>query len=129
MKKLFKPLAFILLASAAMSCSSSDEVIEEQVVDGTRPFVDFEFVPTADPFTFDIVTKAENFKTLEWRFGDDSLGTAATNVHRYATTGDYDASLTAIAESGLTSQKVYVVKLKADSIAKLSAVKTGKENE
>jgi len=125
MKKLFRPLLFLFFAASMASCASTNDVIDEQIVDGKRPFVDFDVVPTDDPFDFNLVTKAENYKTLEWRFGDDSLGNANTTSHLYATTGTYDITLTAISESGATAKKQYVVKIDPDNIIKITAPKAG----
>jgi len=125
MKNLFKPVLFLFFAASITSCSNSDDVVEEQIVEGKRPFVDFELVPTDDPFTFDIINKAENYKTLEWRFGDDSLGTDTTSRHTFMATGNYDVTLTAISESGSTAKKLVPVKLVPDSIVKITAPKTG----
>jgi len=129
MKTLFKPLVALLFAASIVSCSNSDQVVDEQIVEGDRPFADFEIVPTEDPFTFNFINKAENYKTLEWRFGDDSLGTDTTKSHLYMVPGDYEVSMTAISETGSTAKKVLLVKIDPDSVAQIIADKTGTQNE
>lgn len=129
MKQPFKLLTLLTFSLSVMSCSNSGNVIDEQTEDVKRPFVDFEMQPTNDPFTFNVISKAQNYKTLEWRFGDDSLGTDTTKTHMYAVPGTYEVTLTAIAESGATAKKLIAVKIHPDSVVKVSAMKTATPNE
>jgi PKD repeat protein len=129
MKKLFRPLLYLFFAAAMVSCSNSNDVIEEQIVDGKRPLVKYEIVPGDDPFTFKFENNSENYKNLEWRFGDDSLSTDVSPEHVFLATGRYEVNLTAISEGGATARKLLVININPDDVVKINAVKTGLENE
>src|SRR5687768_16680975 len=103
MKKLIKPLMFIFFATAIIACSkeTSVEVIEQE---GTRPVVDFDVEAGDDPFTWQFTNKSSTFKEVTWRFGDDSVAYSNDPEHVYMTTGTFQVTLTAISESGQTSQ-------------------------
>jgi hypothetical protein len=129
MKKLFRPLLYLFFAASMVSCSNSDAVIEEQIVDGKRPLVKYEIVPGDDPFTFKFDNNSENYKNLEWRFGDDSLSTDVSPEHVFLATGRYEVNLTAISETGATARKLLVINIDPEDVLKINAVKTGVENQ
>ena len=128
LKRLFQPLIFVMGVTAILSCSKSDDPIVEPEA-SERPFVDFDIVPGDDPFTFKFENKSENYEQLEWRFGDDSLSAEVSPVHLYMRDGIYDVNLKATAKDGSTARKLIQVNVNADSIFKLSAVKTGVPNQ
>ena len=89
----------------------------------------FDIVPGDDPFTFKFENKSENYEELEWRFGDDSLSAEVSPIHLYMRDGLYDVNLKATAKDGSTARKLIQVNVNADSIFKLTAVKTGVPNQ
>ncbi len=119
----------MLLAASISSCSKTDDIIDEPVDDGPRPFTDYEIVKGDDPFTFQFKSKSANYKNLEWRFGDDSLGTVESPSHVYLTTGKFEVNLTAVSESGSTARKLLVIDINPDSVLQITAVKTGVPNQ
>lgn len=131
MKNLFNPLLCLLLAASVASCSKNDSVVEEQLDEGPRPLADYEIVKSADgdPFTFKFNNKSANYKNVEWRFGDDSLGVDVSPEHVFMTTGRFEVNLNAISDKGLVARKLLVVNIVPDSVLKLTATKTGNPNE
>jgi hypothetical protein len=131
MKKLFNPLLCLLLAATVVSCSKNDAIIEEQTDEGPRPLADYEIVksPDGDPFTFEFKNKSTNYKTIEWRFGDDSLATDLSLEHVYKSTGKFEVNMNAISDKGAIARKLIVIDINPDSVLKLNAVKTGNANE
>lgn len=128
-------IAFVLFfcTAALVSCSKKDEVKVEPV-EVERPFVDFTIVPGDDPLTFKFENTSKNYKSLEWRFGDDSLSTEVSPEHIFPKTSDdlekheFLVTLTATSEDGSTAKKQLNIKILADSIADFVAVKSGAEN-
>lgn len=107
---------FILLLSIVIftSCSKNKD-IEAEPAEQKRPFVDFEIVPGDDAFTWDFKNNSKEFKSLQWRFGDDSVSTELSPNHVYATAGSFEVNLTAIAEDGSTAKKVLLLKITPES--------------
>lgn len=128
MNNILKPLLFIFCSAAVLSCSKKNDEVEEVPQEVQRPFVDFTISQGDDPMTFVFDNKSTNYKTLEWRFGDDSLSNEVSPTHVYARTGTYEANLTAISEDGSTARKLLVININADSVANFVAVKTAQEN-
>ncbi len=131
MKQLFKPLVFILCAGALASCSKKvDSVIPDATI--VNPISDYTVTPDpTDGFTFKFTNLSKNFTKIEWRFGDDTVSTAAAPTHTYVTTGDpaasykYLADLKTVSSTGTISHKYQNIVIAPDSIIQLSAAKTG----
>ena len=131
MKQLFKPLVFILCAGALASCSKKvDSVIPDATI--VNPISDYTVTPDAtDGFTFKFTNLSKNFTSIEWRFGDDTVSTAAAPTHTYLSTGDpaasykYLADLKTVSSTGTISHKYQNILIAPDSIIQLSTVKTG----
>lgn len=128
MKMLYKPMSFLFAVFVLSSCSKNKEGVEV-IEEGKRPFVDYEIVKGDDPLTFDFVNKSSNYKSLLWRFGDDSVSTEVTTKHVYMTTGKFDVSLTATSETGATARKLLSINIDPDSVVKLSAPATDVRNQ
>jgi len=129
MKKLIKSLVFLCCAAAIVSCSknkSGNDPLEPEI---KNPFTDYTIVPGDDPFSFEFQNKSANYKTLEWRFGDDSLSTEISPKHVFLKSGIYEVNLKATSETGTTAKKLLVININADSVAKVTAQKTGVANE
>lgn len=128
MNNIIRPLILFLCVVAILSCSKKDDEPTEVPQKTERPFVDFAITPGDDPLTFVFDNKSTNYKTLEWRFGDDSLSNEVSPTHVYARPGTYEANLTAISEDGSTARKLLVIKIIADSVANFVAIRTGLQN-
>lgn len=128
MNKFFLPLILLMCTVTIVSCSKKEDVIIEPV-EVKRPFADYDISPGDDPFTFKFTNKSSNFKSIEWRFGDDSLSTEVSPTHVYPKPGIFEVNLKATAEDGSTARKLLVIKIIADSVANFGAVKTGVINE
>lgn len=128
MNKIFKPILLFFFASAFIACEKDRVLPTDDVESSERPVVNYEVVAKEDPFTFEFVNKSENYKTIEWRFGDDSLSTQASPTHMYLKDGRYEVVMTAISESGSTAKKLYVVNIEADKVAKILARPNGTPN-
>lgn len=129
MKRLIKPISFLIVALTIASCSKNKggvEVIDEE---GTRPFVDYQIVNGDDPFTFEFKNKSTNFKTLEWRFGDDSISTEDSPKHVYLTTGIFEVNLKGVSETGATGRKLIKINIRPDDVVGISTEKTTVENQ
>lgn len=109
MKKAVRPLMVLFCACVLLACSNSNSVIDEQTENPDRPFADYEVVPGDDPFTFTFKNKSTKFKSLEWRFGDDSLSVEDSPSHVYMKDGKYEVSLKATAPDGSTAKKLIVI--------------------
>jgi PKD repeat protein len=131
MKRLIKPISFLFVALSIASCSKNKQGVE--VVDDTaqRPFVDYQIVSDADgdPFSFEFKNNSANYKTLEWRFGDDSLSLDKSPKHVYLRTGIFEVNLTGISETGATARKLLKININADSVVKLTTQKTAVANQ
>jgi len=128
MKKILRPISFLVVALSIASCSKNKggvEIVEE----GKRPFVDYEVIKGDDPFSFEFKNNSANYKTLEWRFGDDSLSLEESPSHVYLRTGTFEVNLKGIAEGGATARKLTVIKINPDSVVKITTQKTGVENQ
>ena len=128
MNKLFIPLILLLCTVAMVSCSKKQDVIVEPV-EVKRPFVDYTIAAGDDSLTFKFENKSTNYKTLEWRFGDDSVSTEVSPTHVYPKPGIFEVNLKATSADGSTARKLLVIKIVADSIANFVAVKTSVINE
>jgi len=129
MKKLIISLVFLCCAAAIVSCSKNESGNDPLEPEIKRPFTDFTIVPGDDPFSFEFQNKSANYKTLEWRFGDDSLSTEVSPKHIFLKTGIYEVNLKATSETGASARKLLVININADSVAKISAQKTSVANE
>jgi PKD repeat protein len=129
MKKLMRSLVFLCCVAAIVSCAKNESGNDPLEPELKRPFTDFTIVPGDDPFSFEFQNKSANYKTLEWRFGDDSLSTEVSPKHTFLKTGIYEVNLKATSEVGTTARKLLVININADSVAKITAQKTGVANE
>ncbi|HKG04981.1 MAG TPA: DUF5013 domain-containing protein [Pedobacter sp.] len=121
MKKAFRPLLILFSACLLFACSDSDNVIEEQVTDQKRPLATFEVTPGDDPFTFNFKNNSTDFKSIEWRFGDDSLSVEDDPSHVFLSDGKFEVTLTATAPDGSTAKKVQVIEIDPEKVAKITA--------
>ncbi|MGY4384376.1 PKD repeat protein [Pedobacter sp. UYP24] len=128
MKKILKPILFLLCAASFAACEKDRILPVESTVSSKLPFVDFEFVPKTDPFTFDFNNKSTNYKSLEWRFGDDSLSTEVSPNHMFPRDGKYEVVLTATSLDGAKGKKLIIVDIQADKVAKIVALPNGTLN-
>lgn len=128
MNKIFKPILLFFFASAFIACEKDRVIPIDDIESSERPVVKYDVVAKDDPFTFEFINKSENYKTIEWRFGDDSLSTELSPTHMYLKDGKYEVVMTAIAESGATAKKLYVVNIEADKVAKIVALPNGTAN-
>ncbi|MHA4894990.1 PKD domain-containing protein [Pedobacter sp. PWIIR3] len=129
MKKIFTPMLLLLFAAILTSCEKDQVIVEDQTGSEKLPLTDFQVVPGDDPFTFSFVNKSKDFNRLEWRFGDDSLLTTVSPSHVYKTTGTYQVDLTSFNTEDGSTRKLVDIKIVPDSVVKITATKTGAENE
>ncbi|MBC7400373.1 MAG: hypothetical protein H7289_10535 [Mucilaginibacter sp.] len=130
MKKLFKPIAVLFcLGGIISSCSKQ---VSQVPVDPVAVFPLASFTVTPDPldgFTYKFTNTSAKYKSIEMRFGDDSLKTDANITHTYLNTGDpakaykYTVDLKAISETGDISHKYVDLAVVADSIIQFNAVR------
>lgn len=122
--RLFNSLLLLCCIAAVISCKKTREIaVEDPDYGANRPYADYTVTPGDDPFTFKFESKSSKYKTLEWRFGDDSLSTEVSPTHTYLSTGEFQLNLKATAEDGSTARKLTVIKLIPDSIVKISTTK------
>ena len=122
--KLVKSLLLFCCFAAIISCKKSrDIVVETPDYGANRPIADYTIVPGDDPFTFSFENKSSKYKSLEWRFGDDSLSTEVSPNHVYLSTGEFQVNLKAISENGSTARKLLVIKLDPDEIVQVNTTK------
>jgi hypothetical protein len=130
MKKLFKPIAVLFCLGAIISsCSKKvDQVIPDPVA--VFPLASFTVTPDPlDGFTYKFTNTSAKYKSLEFRFGDDTLKTDANITHTYLNTGDpakaykYTVDLKAISETGDISHKYVDLAIIPDSIIQFSTQK------
>jgi hypothetical protein len=121
MKTIFKPLGFLLFATAIISCSKDEEVIQNDpaIINAAAKF---EYSKGDDPFTYEFKNLSTNYKRLEWRFGDDTLSTSETPSHVFLSTGIFTVDLRAISETGAVSRTVKDIKIVPDDILKINGV-------
>jgi PKD repeat protein len=129
MNRLIKPISFLIVALTIASCSKNKSGVEVIDEEGPRPFVDYQIVDADDPFTFDFKNKSTNFKSLQWRFGDDSVSTEDSPKHVYLTTGIFEVNLTALGETGSSAKKLVKINIRPDDVVAITAVKTGVANQ
>jgi len=128
MNKFILPLILLMSTVTIISCKKKEDVIVE-AVEVKRPFADYSISPGDDPFTFKFTNKSSNYKSIEWRFGDDSLSVEVSPTHVYPKAGIFEINLKATSEDGSTARKLLVIKIIADSVANFGAVKTDVNNE
>jgi PKD repeat protein len=128
MNKILKPILFLFCAVAILACEKDQVVPVENTETGERPVVDYEVVQQTDPFTFEFKNKSSNYKTLEWRFGDDSLSRDQSPTHMFLRDGRYEVVLTAFSETGASAKKLIVVTIDAEKVAKIVALPNGTPN-
>lgn len=122
--KLVKSLLLLCCFAAVMSCKKSSEIaVETPDYGANRPFADYDVIPGDDPFTFKFENKSAKYKSLEWRFGDDSVSTEASPTHVYLSTGDFQVNLKTVGADGSSARKLLVLKLIPDSIVKINTTK------
>lgn len=129
MNRLIKPISFLIVALSIASCSKNKSGVEVIDEEGARPFVDYQIVNGDDPFTFEFKNKSTNFKSLEWRFGDDSVASVDAPKHVYLTTGLFEVNLKAVSETGANARKLVKINILPDDVVAITAVKTGNTNE
>jgi hypothetical protein len=130
MKKIFKPLVLLLFAGVLSSCEKDQptNIVDEGPV--VNPLANFEAIQDpSDGFSYSFKNLSSNYTRLEWRFGDDTLSTAASPSHVYLATGKYQVDLKAFSSTGAVTRKLVDVNIMADDIAKVTAVKTGVLNQ
>ena len=128
MNKIIKPILILFCAVAFIACEKDRIIPVDNTEVGERPFVDYEIVANEDPFTFEFKNKSSNFKTLEWRFGDDSLSTEPSPTHLFLSDGRYEVVMTATSESGAKAKKLVVLTIDASKFASVVAVSNGTVN-
>ncbi|HEX8609284.1 MAG TPA: DUF5013 domain-containing protein [Pedobacter sp.] len=128
MNKIIKPILILFCAVAFIACEKDRIIPVDNTEVGERPFVDYEIVANEDPFTFEFKNKSSNFKTVEWRFGDDSLSTEASPTHLFLSDGRYEVVLTATSESGAKARKLVVLTIDASKFANVVALPNGTAN-
>ncbi|MBC7565584.1 MAG: PKD domain-containing protein [Pedobacter sp.] len=130
MKRFFRPLALLLLAGALFSCEKDRLMSIEDEGPVVNPLANFEVTKDpADGFSYSFKNLSSNYEKLEWRFGDDTLSTLASPSHVYLTTGKFQVDLKAFSSTGAVTRKLVDINIVADSVAKVTAVKTGVLNQ
>lgn len=128
MNKIIKPILILFCAASIVACEKDRILPVDSVESLESPKVDFEIVPQADPFTFQFKNKSTNFKSLEWRFGDDSLSTEASPSHMFLRDGKYEVILTATSEDGAKAKKLIAVNIDPEKVAQIVALPNGTPN-
>jgi hypothetical protein len=128
MNKILKPILFLFCAATFVSCEKDRVLPVENMEIGERPTVDYEFIAKEDPFAFEFKNKSSNYKSLEWRFGDDSLSTEVSPSHLFLKDGKYEVILTATSSTGATAKKLVVVTISPEKVAKIVALPNGTAN-
>lgn len=129
MKKLFKPLMLLIFAGVLFSCEKDRPVSIEDTGEVINPFASYDIIKGDDAFTFQFKNNSKNYTRLEWRFGDDTLSTAENPSHVYLATGKYQVDLKAFSSTGAVTRKLVDINIVPDSVAKVTAVKTGVTNQ
>ncbi|MES2828847.1 MAG: PKD domain-containing protein [Bacteroidota bacterium] len=129
MKKLFKPLILLFFAGAFASCEKDRAVQIEDSGEVVNPLASYEVIKGDDAFTFQFKNSSKNYSKLEWRFGDDTLSVAENPSHLYLTTGKFQVDLKAFSSTGAITRKLVDINIVPDSVAKITAVKTGVANQ
>ncbi|MHA4895004.1 DUF5013 domain-containing protein [Pedobacter sp. PWIIR3] len=128
MNKILKPILFLLCAASIVACEKDRILPVDPSDSGNLPVVDFEYTGKADPFTFDFKNKSSNYKTVEWRFGDDSLSSDLSPTHMFPRDGKYEVILTGTSADGAKAKKLVVVNIDANQVAKIVALPNGTAN-
>lgn len=133
MKRLLKPIGLILCLGFMASCSKK---VETGVVDPTviNPVADFKIVAdSSDAFTFKFENLSKNYKSLQWRFGDDSVSTDDSPSHTYGATSTagnpYHAILAVTSSTGTVSKKEIDFDLLPDNVMQVALEPTGVANQ
>ncbi|TSJ43051.1 hypothetical protein FO440_02345 [Mucilaginibacter corticis] len=133
MKRVLKPIGLILCLGFMASCSKK---VGTSIVDPTivNPVADFKIVAdSSDAFTFKFENLSKNYKTLQWRFGDDSVSTEESPTHTYAATSTggnpYHAILAVTSSTGTVSKKQIDFDLLPDNVMQVQLVPTGVANQ
>jgi hypothetical protein len=130
MRKLIKPLALLLFAGALSSCEKDRATRIEDEGAVVNPFANFEVVKDPeDGFSYSFKNLSSKYERLEWRFGDDTLSTVASPSHVYLATGKYQVDLKTFSSTGAVTRKLVDINIVPDSVAKITAVKTGVSNQ
>jgi len=129
MKRVLKPIGLILCLGVMASCSKK---VETSVVEPTpvNPVADFKIVAdSSDAFTFKFENLSKGYKSLQWRFGDDSVSTEESPSHTYAATSvagePYHAVLAVTSATGTVSKKQIDFDLLPDNVMQVQLVPTG----
>lgn len=109
MKKLLYGLALISLLLAAAACNKE----KKTPVDPTpeTPKAEASFTWLADGLVVTFTNTSKNATKYTWNFGDDETSTDANPVHTYATSGDYEVSLKAVAADGTSNTAKQTLKV------------------
>ncbi len=129
MKKLVKPLVLLLFAGALASCEKDQPVHIEDTATIVNPFASYDVIKGDDAFSFEFKNNSKNYSKLEWRFGDDSLSTTENPKHVYLSTGKFQVDLKTFSADGAVTRKLTDINIIPDSVAKITAVKTGVANQ
>lgn len=130
MKKFIYASIMLLLAGGISSCEKDQatNIVDEGPV--INPFANFEIIKDpSDGFSYSFKNLSSKYERLEWRFGDDTLSTVASPSHVYLTTGKYSVDLKTFSSTGNVTRKLVDINIIPDSIAKVTAVKTGVLNQ
>ncbi|MEJ7559000.1 MAG: PKD domain-containing protein [Pedobacter sp.] len=130
MRKFIKPVVLLFIAGAFSSCEKDQptNIVDEGAV--VNPFANFEVVKDPnDGFTYSFNNLSSKYERLEWRFGDDTLSTVASPSHVYLATGKYQVDLKTFSSTGAVTRKLVDINIVPDSVAKVTAVKSGVLNQ
>jgi hypothetical protein len=130
MKKSLKPLVLLLFAGGLSSCEKDrpTSIVDDGAV--INPIANFEVIKDpSDGFSFSFKNLSSKYEKLEWRFGDDTLSTEASPSHVYLSTGKYQVDMKAFSSTGAVTRKLVDINIDPDSVAKITAVKTGVLNQ
>ncbi|MEJ7559002.1 MAG: DUF5013 domain-containing protein [Pedobacter sp.] len=128
MNKILKPILILFCSAAFIACEKDRVFPAETTETGALPAVNYEIVATDDPFTFSFKNNSTAFKSIEWRFGDDSLSTETSPTHLFLRDGKYEVVMTATSETGATARKLVVLEIDANKFAKVFAASNGTAN-
>jgi PKD repeat protein len=124
----------LVMATALLFClgscqkSNVDQVLPDPVV--INPLSEFELVTYPnDPFKFTFKSSPSDYKTVEWRFGDDTLSNQSSPTHVFATSGKYQVDMRTISSTGNTSRRFYDINIIPDSVARMTLEKTSTLNQ
>jgi len=130
MKNLIKPLVLLLFAGGFSSCEKDQptNIVDEGAV--INPIANFQAIKDPnDAFSYSFKNLSSKYERLEWRFGDDTLSTEDSPSHVYLATGKYQVDLKTFSSTGAVTRKLVDLNIAPDSVAKVTAVKTGVQNQ